>query len=71
VRGVQRYSRETILGCQGTWSENWHSDSLKKVKHTLSQVMKKMGDEVDDEDYEEVCSENQWVTRQSDSDTVY
>ncbi len=33
--------------------------------------MKKMGDEVDDEDYEEVCSENQWVTRQSDSDTVY
>ncbi len=54
VRGGQRCSRETILRCQGTWSENWHRDSLKKVKHTLSQVMSKMGDEVDDEDYEEV-----------------
>jgi hypothetical protein len=31
-------------------SDNWHSNSLKKVQLTLSQGKKKKGDEIDDED---------------------
>jgi hypothetical protein len=54
VRGGQRCSREswkTTLGSQGTYSENWHSDSLKKVYLNLSQGKKNKGDEVaDDQD---------------------
>jgi hypothetical protein len=41
---------EKTLDGQGTSLENWHSDSLKKVKHTLSQGKVKQGDEVADED---------------------
>ncbi len=34
--------------------ENWHSDSLKKVKLSLSQGKKKKGYEFDDEDDDDV-----------------
>ncbi len=45
----QRRSREswkTTLGSRGTKPENWHSDSLKKVKLTFSQGKKKKGNEI-------------------------
>jgi hypothetical protein len=35
-------------------SENWHSDSLKNVQLTLSQGKKKKGDEVADDDNDDV-----------------
>jgi hypothetical protein len=42
---------EKTLGSQGTYSENWHSESLKKVQLTLSQGKKKKKDEIaSDED---------------------
>jgi hypothetical protein len=34
--------------------ENWHSDGQKKVQLTLSQGKKKMGDEVEDEEDDDV-----------------
>ncbi len=58
VRGGQRCSREswkTTLGSQGTYSENWHRVSLKKVQLSLSQGQEEEGDEVaDNEDYDDV-----------------
>jgi hypothetical protein len=46
-----RESWKTTLESQGTWSENWHSDSLEKVQLTLYQGKKKKGDDIaDDED---------------------
>ncbi len=33
---------------------NWHSDSQKKVKLTLSQFKKKKGDEIEDDDGDDV-----------------
>ncbi len=56
MRGSQTRSREswkTALEIQGTQSENWHSDRQKKVQLTLSQGKKK-GDEVEDEDDDDV-----------------
>jgi hypothetical protein len=54
MRGRQRRSKESgkkTLGSQGTYSENWHSESLKKVQLTLSQGKKKKKDEIaSDED---------------------
>jgi hypothetical protein len=44
----------TTQGSQGTKSENWHSDSLKKIQLTLFQCKKKKGDEVADDDEDEV-----------------
>jgi hypothetical protein len=41
----------SAVGSQGTYSENWYSDSLKKIQLTLSQGRKKKVDIVaDDED---------------------
>jgi hypothetical protein len=34
--------------------ENWHSDSQKKVKFTLSWVKKNKGDEVEDKEDDDV-----------------
>jgi hypothetical protein len=73
VRSDQRCSREswkTTLESQGTYSENWHGDSLKKVQLTLSQGKKKRDEVADDKD-DGWCSENQCVTRPSESNTVY
>jgi hypothetical protein len=53
VRGRQRRVRgelENNSRIQRTLLENCHSDSLEKVKLTLSQGKKKKGDEVDDGD---------------------
>jgi hypothetical protein len=73
VRGGQRRSREswkTTLGSQGTWSENGHSDSPKRFnllflrvrrRTEIKLLMMKMI----------MCSENQCVTRPSDSDIMY
>ncbi len=44
----------TTLEIQGTQSENWHSDSKKKVQLTLSRGKKKKGDDVEDEDDDDV-----------------
>jgi hypothetical protein len=44
MRGGQRRSREswkTTLESHGTYFENWHSDSLKKVQLSFSQGKKK------------------------------
>ncbi len=51
MRGSQRRiskSQKTTLGRQGTQLENRYSDSVKKVKLTLSQGKKKKGEEVAD-----------------------
>ncbi len=48
TRDSQRCSRKATLESQGTWLENWLSDSQKEVQLTLSQGKKKKGDKVDD-----------------------
>ncbi len=53
MRDSQKCSKEswkTTLGSQGTQTENWYSDSLKKVQLSLSQGKKEKGDEVADDE---------------------
>jgi hypothetical protein len=68
MRGVQRCSGDSwkiTLESQGTLSENWHSDSLKKAQLTPSQGKTKKGDDVaadKDDDVVRTSVSQEWVT---------